>query len=268
MNSDCRQFRDVALDGLGSSRPAEAIHAAHCEECAAWLVRVRKHVRALGELGRREAPAELFPLVAEGLRADSRTRIRRIVSSLGALEGPGAPAELDERVLTGFAAPIEGSILGSEGDPGAEASVPPGIRSLETLTRHAAPAVLDRLVAEELEKAEYHRVNRFTDLEKMRAPDALGRKLDRSLRPSLFTRRVGSWIGSLAAAGLVFWMALGLFRGQGSADGPRFDSRPFDVVSSESPEGFHPWLQSGIGVLAGPRPLASHEHAGTTEDVR
>jgi len=262
VNSDCRQYRDAALEGPGSSRPADARHAAHCEECAAWLEGVRKHQRALGELGRRGAPRELHSLVAEGLRADSRTRVERIVASLAALERPEAPAELDERVLPGLAAST------GESTPGAEGPTSPGVQSLETLARRSAPPVLDRLVAEELEKPEYHRVNRFSDLEKMRAPDALAKKLDRSLRPSLLTRSSGSWIGSLAAAGLVFWIAIGLSRDPGSADGPRFDSRPFEVVSSDTPEGFHPWLQSGIGALAGPRPLAASDQAGAPEEVR
>ena len=242
MNPHCHQFRDTALERLGQPQPTEASHAARCEACATWLGRVQGHVRAFGELARHEAPAELFAQVAEGLRFDSDQRIERITATLASLEGPGAPAELDERVLADLASEA--------------ADAPAPVQALRTLTCHPAPAVLDRLVAEELEKPEYHRVNRFTDLEKMRAPDALGEELEKSLQPSLFTRRAGSLIGSLAAAGLVLWMAVGFLQGPSGSEGPRFDSRPFEVVSAESTDDFHPWLKSGIGILAGPRPVA------------
>ncbi len=206
-------------------------------------------MEAFDRLGRLRAPLALSTQVAEALRFDSTSRAERNMSTLKDMEAFSAPAELEERVFSDLQHaldPLHDPLRDEDRAPQApELSL--GVQALKTLTCHPAPAVLERLLSEELEKPAYHRTNRFSDLERMRAPDQLALSLEKTLRRSRIVRRLQPLVGTLAAAGLVLWLVVGLFAG---ADGPR--KRPFEVVRTDSMEGFHPWLQGGFGALAGP----------------
>lgn len=157
-----------------------------------------------------------------------------------------APPELDERLLTEY---------------GLESST---VLALQALTSHPAPSVLDRLVAEELEEPALHRTKRFTDLEKMRAPDQLALALERSLRRSTQVRRWIPVFGALAAASLLVWFTAGGYAPSGNRDG----ARPFEVVRPKTIQAFSPWIQTNFGALAGSPPQSSRADRPLGEEIR
>ena len=213
VNEICRRFREASLPALES---APAVHEGVPSE-------LREHAATC-------APCRLWVARAEE-HARAFQRLREPMLA--------APPALDERV----AAELEA--LAASRAP--EEPVPLGIQALKTLTCHPAPAVLDRLVVEELEKPALHRTNRFTDLEKMRAPDQLAVRLERGLQRSLLVRRALPLVAGLAAAGLVAWLALA--RTPAPAD--RSGRTPsFEVVRSDTLDDFHPWVRAGFGALA------------------
>jgi hypothetical protein len=123
-----------------------------------------------------------------------------------------APAATTATAATGAASPFEARLL----------------RRLATQARHRAPAVLERLVAEELSDPQAARARRFAgDLERTGAPGALARRLSRSVdagrsEPLRVVRR--RWIpASAVAAAAVLALTLFVLR-----DRPE-RGRPFTV---------------------------------------
>lgn len=167
----------------------------------------------------------------------------RILASLPRLS---APPELDERL------PTECGLASSS------------VLALQALTSYPAPAVLDRLVAEELEEPALHRTNRFTDLEKMRAPDQLELALEHSLQRSALVRRWIPVFGALAAASLLVWFTAGGYTPSGNHDA----ARPFEVVRPKTIQAFSPWIQANFGALAGSSPRSSRVDRILGEEIR
>lgn len=185
MHAACTEFRDEALAlDLDGARASE--HARSCASCAAWALRTAREARALRGLPRQEVPFELDGRVVASLEAGGRQD--RAVGSLGILGRVEPPLELDRAVDAEF-------------------------ESLEPeLQPHRAPAVLDRLVSEELADPAKTRARRFLgSLERMSTPAELDARVDallreRDARPP--SRRVSGRLTGLAlaaAAVLLVW---------------------------------------------------------------
>jgi hypothetical protein len=186
----------------GAERESADAHVASCGDCASWERRAELLQGTLSALPRVEAPAELEDRV--GLALTPEGRRERVLYAVSSLERPQVPAELDERVL--------GEAVRAE----LEASE--ATRRISALGRLAAPAVLDRLVAEELVDPAASRARRFAgDLERVEAPPAL----DESLADGIGTEAAGGrviplqrrvrqaapWVAGLAAAVLLLVLA-------------------------------------------------------------
>lgn len=175
---------------------------------------------ALSSLGSLSAPAELERRVQFELGGD---RSRRRLRVLNSLVRRGAPAALDRRMAGVF-----GAVQGDEqrGNLGAAA--------LRSLDGRRAPGVLERLLREELEAPERQRVERFSGgLERLRAPAALAERIGSAVRRRAFGRLVLGPLATLAAAGLVIWLAV-----LGERPDPR--RYRFEVIQASSLEGLDP----------------------------
>lgn len=176
----------------------------------------------------------------------------RVLGELGRVD---TPAELLDRVAAEL---VTSAAVGS---PRLERE----LQALRTLTWHPAPAVLERLVAEELAAPEPHRTERFTDLERMRAPDQLARRIERRLRRADLTRRFAPLAGGLAAAAVLGWLTLaGVFR-----PSEQRRERPFEIVHARDASVLHPWVRDTLGALgadafAGPEAAAPEGLAPAT----
>ncbi|MEM7305205.1 MAG: hypothetical protein AAF682_00975 [Planctomycetota bacterium] len=156
-------------------------------------------------------------------------------SQLGQLK---APDELDERVfpLASGAASIS-----------SEQPEPRWMDALEDLPQLQAPAVLDRLVDEELRQVAQARARRFAGgLERQAAPTALERRLfplDERRPHALRRPRLLSYAAAAAAA-LTVWVGLNLSGDAGGpAEGPLAVQRSF-AVHSGLPAKMHPLAAS------------------------
>lgn len=144
-------------------------------------------------------------------------------AALGGLERHSAPAELEQRL---FGAPDTELPV-----PSREADLPQGALLLQSLSRLQAPAVLERLVDEELTQPAQAQIRRFVgDLERPEVPaDLVARieeridagqpdaaPLDRRPAPRSLLRRLAP-LTSLVAAGLLFLAMID----RGEAEEPR-----------------------------------------------
>lgn len=179
-------------------------------------------VAALASLERRRVPVELEQRVELELAGDRSRRLQRVLNSF---VRRGAPAVLDRRVA---------ELLGADRARGDEQS---GLRKAEVLRSldvQPAPDVLERLLREELGAPERHRVERFSgNLERLRAPAVLAERLGSVVRRRAFGRLVLGPLATLAAAGLVIWIAV--LRGE--PDPRRYR---FQVIQASSLEGIDP----------------------------
>jgi hypothetical protein len=220
-----------------SGTAAESAHPAQCSECAHWVVSSERILAAFGGLSRLSAPAELEERVELELRGDRSRRLRRVLNSL---IRRGAPAVLDLRVAERLGA---GAPRGDEEHGRQKAQV------LRTLDAQPAPGVLERLLREELEAPERQRVERFSGtLERLRAPAALAERIASAVRRRALRRLVLGPLATLAAAGLVLWIAL-------RAREPEHRYR-FEVIHATSLEGLDPMARTLAESLGGGKSAA------------
>ena len=154
MNSPCRDFLETMLEAA-PVRPlvggALEQHLASCESCRAAFERMRQLHAGFRGLPQRCAPAELDGLVVAATQAGHRQE--RALAHLRTSLRHEAPADLDARVGVG------GAALG-------------GVR------RMSAPAVLERLVDEELHDPQHALTRRYVArLQRLGPPATLGERV-------------------------------------------------------------------------------------------
>jgi hypothetical protein len=207
----CRPFRIQWLDGANDPH-----HAARCEACARWARVAELASESLKGLARLPAPPDLESAVARELAGDRVPRIERVLQSL---VRRSAPKELDERVSAfKFASPV------SEPEP--------KVHVLRALDVQPAPEVLARLVDEELQAPERHRVERLAgSLERLSAPQDLEARVDARVRRQAIRRLILIPAATLAAAAWMLWFSL--------RSGPEPRARRFEVVEASTLEGLN-----------------------------
>ena len=243
----CDAFREdlpeglLAAQGLSRPEPSEELaasdgeHLADCAPCRAWIDGMRARLRMVVDLERTEAPRELDGRVVAALEAGHRQT--RAAEAVRLLSRSVPPNELERAV---------------ELSRGLEAVQ-------EDLGRHRAPSILDRLVEEELADPVQARAHRHLGgLEQMRAPDELDARVEASLRPSDADGPVGArtartrprarvlgFLGSLAAALLVWWIL------PGTGNEPRERELSFSVRRLEAGAQLDPMARGLIDAVSG-----------------
>jgi hypothetical protein len=150
---------------------------------------------ALRELVHRRAPLGLEERVARELAGDHSTRLEGV---LGSLVRRAAPPQLDARLV---------EWIGSQAnEPGFDRA--PRAEVLRSLDVQQAPDVLERLLNEELDSPERHRVERFSGtLPRLHAPEALTKRLEAKVRRRVWARLLVGPLTALTAAALVLWIS-------------------------------------------------------------
>lgn len=229
MNRTCTAFR---VEWLSGERSASS-HTQQCLACARWVSSSERILVVLARLGRLTAPPELERRVELELAGDRARRLRRVLDSQ---VRHGAPAALDLRMEELIGADAAG------GDPQRASRKAEVLRSLDV---QPAPGVLERLLREELEAPERQRVERFSgSLERLRAPAALAEKLTAAVRRRALGRLVLAPLATLAAAGLVVWIAV-----RNPEPEPR--RYRFEVIRASSLEGIDPMARMLAESLGG-----------------
>src|SRR5262245_46248075 len=229
MDRTCRAFRIEWLSGAA----AVSAHPAECSACARWVLSAERIRAALSSLGRASAPAELEERVGLELRGDRSRRLPRVLNSM---VRRGAPAVLDLRVR---------DALGASAPRGDEQHGSRKAQVLRTLDARPAPGVLERLLREELEAPERQRVERFSGtLERLRAPAALAERIGSVVRRRALGRLVIGPLATLAATGLVIWVAV-------RTREPEPHRYRFEVVQATSLEGLDPMARMLAESLGG-----------------
>jgi len=229
--SDCASFRE---DWLSAGFDLE--HVEECAACEAWVRASERRIRALGSLTALRAPARLDELVARELGGD---RSRRLERALGSLARRAAPDVLEPLVVERF----EGRAPSGDEVRGERAA-----QALRTLDVVPAPAVLERLVAEELAQPALQRAERFPgNLARLEAPEELEEKLHWAVRRKAAVRLLRGPLVALAAAALVVWIAL-----RDGSPSPR--PYRFQVVHATSLEDLDPMARSLAESLTGGGP--------------
>lgn len=164
-----------------------AAHLATCPECARFVANARRIVQAVAELPRTSVPDELAGRVVAACHAGYlQERAARLTRELARLD---APAELDQKVL----------------------GVPSG--SLR------APAVLDRLVAEDLRDPAKAVARRYAgSLMRYSAPRTLRQRVgDELRRPRAALRGLRAWhLVAACSVGLALVLGWDLWRAEDS----------------------------------------------------
>jgi hypothetical protein len=224
MNPSCQDVRDRLLesDSSASDDASLSAHLATCSECAEFARRARQIRVSLSQLPRVEAPRELDGLVVAATQTGfQQERAVAALSSLARLPAPEElPAKLDRRALE------------------------------EPTVRPRAPAVLDRLVDEDLRDASAAMARRFAGrLDRRRAPPALRERVEESafsvLRTETNRRNV------VGAAALVLLLASGgwwLRRHAAPAESADFG---FEVRYEAGFGGLDPMARNLLGGLSG-----------------
>jgi hypothetical protein len=221
MTLSCLESRERLLDRRGVARPEDLDLLAHldvCGECAGFARRTAAVSESLSGLPRRPAPQELDGLVVAALQAGHRQD--RAVGGLRGLSRLPVPAELAGRAL-------------------------------DVQPRDArAPAVLDRLVDEDLRDQTAAMARRFAGrLERRPAPRVLRDRLEHFAPAPLRSTRIRRIL--LAAAGVTLLLAAGgvwlLVRGAGQG-GP---DRDFEVRYESSLDALDPMARSLLAGLSG-----------------
>jgi hypothetical protein len=208
-------------------------HVAECADCRAWVTASERRILALNGLACLSAPEALDRRVARELAGDRSLRLERALRSLARR---AAPPALDVAVAGLF----EGRVPAGDAVRGERAA-----QALRALDIVPAPAVLDRLVAEELAKPELQRAERFPgQLERLAAPEELEEKLHGSVRRKAAVRLLRGPLLALAAAALVVWVAL-------QEDSTKSRSYRFEVVHATSLEDLDPMARSLVESLTG-----------------
>ena len=210
----CEGFRAALLASAESATldPAFAAHASGCPACRHEFERARRRVAFLRGLPAVPAPRDLDGLVVAALQAGARQD--RAIRALRSLPSVPAPTGLFERVH--------------------------GPR---------APAVLDRLVGEDLADPHKALARRYAGgLRRLRAPDDLARRVDGHAprrRPATFAAAV------LAVAALVLVVGV-LFLARPDVPSATPDARPVLVVQRvDSLRGLDPLAGQIVSGLTG-----------------
>ena len=228
MNERCASFRAEWL-----SAGFDPVHVEECEACRAWVRASERAIQALEELRTADAPAELERRVVHELSGD---RVRRLERAVGSLARLAAPSALDALVHTRLA----GRAPAGDAERGERSA-----QALRALDFVPAPAVLDRLVAEELAQPARQTAERFPgNLERLSAPDELAEALHARARRQTFLRLARGPVAVLAAAALVVWLALRI-------DEPAKRAYRFEVVRADSLEGLDPMARALAESLTG-----------------
>lgn len=246
MSDACRRFRDdwfetTALGGA-SDPVVDVRHTEACDACARWIVAAQQHGRLLGELESVAAPAALDERAGKML-ADIAAGISlqpRSIRALRMLPQLEAPPELEAAVFE----------TGAE-ERLAEPWCAQGLRRVESLR---APAVLERLVGEELADPQAALARRFAgDLERPEAPHGLAARVRRELaaryKPSLVRAAVP--FATAAAAALFVWIGL---TGRGGEQ--RSGEYSFRVTYADSPAQLSGMAQGLASALGGGVPAS------------
>lgn len=240
----CADVRELLL----VDRKRAEQHAAGCPDCAMWLERQGRVAGVLGSMDRLVTPSELDGLVAEGLSVGNGA----ILGALRGLERLEAPEQLDDLLARSLVAEAE-----TEFTADTQLEIPAWTALLSGLEPQAAPAVLDRLVDEELADASQALTRRFAGgLFRKASPRALSSRVAKDLDTPAATRTGISryrWLplSSAAAAALLIWMASPvLFK-----DAPKPTPR-FRVVHVESLASMDPLARSLVEGFAGGRVLS------------
>jgi len=228
VNERCANFR---ADWLSAG--FDPVHVEECENCRAWVNASERAIQALEALRTTAAPEELVQRVAHELSGDRVRRLERAVGSLARLPAPGALDALIQERLAGRA-PVGDAERGER-----------SAQVLRTLDVLSAPAVLERLVAEELAQPARQTAERFPgNLERLSAPDALAQALHARARREAFVRLARGPFAVLVAAALVVWLALRF-------EEPTPRAYRFEVVRADSLEGLDPLARALAESLTG-----------------
>jgi hypothetical protein len=223
MSSTCRELRDRLIAHAGDAAAFDsdlARHVDQCASCSAIARRVAQQATALRALERNTAPLALDGRVVAACHGGHRQE--RTLAAVRALTRWHVPAELDAKVLD----EEYGRIL------------------RETST---APAVLDRLVDEDLRDPPRARARRFAGrLERLRAPRALRLRVEQTAdaRRVAVRRRVRV----AAAATLVLALFVSVSAAIYWLRKPKYD---FEVVHETSIEGLDPMPRAMLASLTG-----------------
>lgn len=198
-------------------------HVEACASCRAFAASAEALGRALAAVPRRPAPIALDGRVVAALQAGHRQE--RAVGQVSSLEGLEAPEALSrglDRALSGGSA----------------------------LPRHPAPAVLERLVREELADPVAARARRHLGaLPRRAAPEELRKRLERDLARRAGPRRRGARVGLTLAA--VVLALVGAARLLPTSEPTRRQLLPleFEIVRGASPADLSPMARAFAPVL-------------------
>ena len=304
MDPRCRDTRDrlaAEVEGVVASNGPDRDHLKVCADCRAFAedlaARRRRQREALADLPRLRAPEDLAQAVTTALSAEGRearglaalgrlarqgapagldgrvvaslqagSRQERAVRHLGGLEARPAPADLDRRALDG----AEAADVAGDATVDDHAVTAGDVLTGRAVTAPPSPAVLERLVREDLEDLPRALTRRFTDkLTRLEAPAELDRRvladLSRAASPrgvfrgALLRGRFGAsaWIAAAGAAlllGALGWARFGP-DGSGHRDAPELASLSFEVhrlapgevLASDSVDPFAKQLATDFG---------------------
>lgn len=222
MSPSCRDFLAAMLE-IAPARPAAggalARHLEGCEECRAALERGLRLRRGIATLPGLRAPEALDGMVVAATQAGKRQE--RAIAHLRAALHHDAPARLEERVRAG------GDLLGE-------------------VERLSAPAVLERLVQEELRDPQHALTRRYVArLQRLGPPATLRERVHARLSLPRRSRLRGVLLAGAALSVLVAAM-WGWWRiGQQSLR-PRFQ-----VVYVDSAEELDPLAREMLSGVTG-----------------
>ncbi len=227
MEHSCSDYRIRVLDRVVADDAAQLTRTPlpACAVCERWTQRVEGQLSGLRSIGRVSAPDELRERLVQDRGAETGGEFEdtRLTTALADLPALSAPSELRARVELELA--------------------PQSLRAVSSLTRHRAPAVLKRLVVEELSDSAGQRTRRFVgDLEPQAAPASLWQRAVRSNSSS--TLRIWRPVAGLAAAALLIWVIA-------KPTTPEQERWSFAVVHVSDPASLDPMAHALAGGLTG-----------------
>ncbi|MFN0006489.1 MAG: hypothetical protein ACKVXR_01175 [Planctomycetota bacterium] len=228
MTFTCTAVRDMLLEcrgHTGSNDPSLAVHLDECPECSEFARRTKALVAHLSALPRRPAPAELAGLVVAATQAGHRQE--RAANAVSALSRLPVPSDLEIVAFDEERVDEQRSRLD-----------PIGAR---------APAVLDRLVDEELRDPAAAISRRFASrLDRRRAPGALRERVAGTVRAFLPPSRLRLILPLAAGVALLVLVGVRFFGERSSQVGEATDG--FQVVYESTMGSMDPMAR---GLLAG-----------------
>lgn len=211
MNTACRDFLESMLEAAPQRPPAEGAlerHLAACSSCREAFARMCRTREAFTSLAPQRAPGELDGLVVAATQAGQRQE--RALAHLRTSLRHAAPAGLEQR-------------LG------------PGTAALGGVRRVAAPAVLDRLVDEELRDPQHALTRRYVArLQRLGPPPSLRERVAELLGAQSGPRR-RPWLLASAALLVLVGTMWSWWRIERASLRPRFQVVYVDDVEQLDP---------------------------------